>query len=467
MATFDASANVVVPLGDSASVSHTVGTGSNRLLVVSLGLNCGVAGVISTISVVYAGVACSMLGSATNAASAGLQPVRTEIWYLIAPPTGTANAVVTFSGGNATPIEMVTTSWTGVHQTVPFGTIATATGTNNTPTVAVGTVSGDVVIDSTGQNPDNSAIVAFTGSFPQTTIPTTQGAGGFYFGASYQTAVGVSTTQTWTSASAAANHAWAICAVGIKAVGATSGSSSTGTTVGEMRILPYRKGPSGFSPTSGVVENIQTNYEASAALPKVIMGTLKGNEIIWDDIITLPSVGPAGKLAVTTLPTRNSPRASLLVVTQNSLFQYPLLQVSPPAQADFPNLARAGLTLNSNPADLIPVFYPSGMDFGDLHTLRFVHIVMQNMTESDTVSISYRWDETNAWSPVRSSSDTETIWEFAEDNAGRVLWLAISINDGLNTDPVGPSARDIEVWCRPVTTDNPISQVPRTVPEVS
>jgi hypothetical protein len=96
--------------------SHTVEPLSNRLLLV---------GVVTTdtnsvASVTYAGLPLTRLGQ--QLAPTNLN--RVELWYRVAPPAGTATVTVRLAGGD----ELVAgaMSFTGVHQTVPFGIVRTA-----------------------------------------------------------------------------------------------------------------------------------------------------------------------------------------------------------------------------------------------------------------------------------------------------------------------------------------------------
>ena len=74
---------------------------------------------------------------------------RVEFWYMLEadlPAAGTYTVAATIAG-SATTFVHGASSWTGVHQTTPFGTIVTNTGSNSTPTVTVGSATGEIVHD--------------------------------------------------------------------------------------------------------------------------------------------------------------------------------------------------------------------------------------------------------------------------------------------------------------------------------
>ncbi len=88
---------------------------------------------MTTTGVTYGGTGLTLLVGHTEAGG----NARVEIWYLLAPASGTADIVVTQSAANA----MVggATSWTGVDQTTPFGPNATADGAPSRTTYATAT----------------------------------------------------------------------------------------------------------------------------------------------------------------------------------------------------------------------------------------------------------------------------------------------------------------------------------------
>lgn len=98
--------------------THVVGTNTNRLLTV--GVSTFAAGTVSTIT--YGGVSLTKLRADVN----GIY--NSELWYLIAPASGSATVTVTLSA-SLTSIAGGA-SWWNVDQTTPFSANAGANGTN-------------------------------------------------------------------------------------------------------------------------------------------------------------------------------------------------------------------------------------------------------------------------------------------------------------------------------------------------
>ena len=98
----------------------------------------------TTSGVTYNGVGLTEL---VNHSESG-DNAHVEIWYLVAPTTGTHDVVISQSGAN--DVVGGATSWTGVDQATPFGPTAVADGTASPATVDVTSASSEVVVDVVG-----------------------------------------------------------------------------------------------------------------------------------------------------------------------------------------------------------------------------------------------------------------------------------------------------------------------------
>ncbi|HEY7634895.1 MAG TPA: hypothetical protein VH763_05100 [Gemmatimonadales bacterium] len=194
------------------SWSHTVGTGTQRLLVVGVtvrnGLNLGV-------SVTYGGTGLTLLRSTRNSDNA----VRAELWYLKNPASGTANVTVTLLG--AAKMAGGAVSFSGVNQTTPIGAIAsdssTGTGTTN-PTTTVTSATGNLVIDAVAMEGSAGTVTAGANQTQRWTN-TTGSAGGEIRGVGSTEPGAASVTMSWTKTN---NAKWAIVAASINPAAAPS-----------------------------------------------------------------------------------------------------------------------------------------------------------------------------------------------------------------------------------------------------
>ncbi len=105
----------------SLTQSHTVGTGSNRLLIVAV-TNYQVN---TTTAVTYGGVSMTLINRSTGSVESLSQD--TTLWYLVAPATGANNIVATLSGAASQYHSVHAMSYTGVNQTTPIDSNATGT----------------------------------------------------------------------------------------------------------------------------------------------------------------------------------------------------------------------------------------------------------------------------------------------------------------------------------------------------
>ena len=188
----------------SLTWSHTVGANSNRILIVSISFRDGN---VSASSVTYGGAALTLIG----AVNSGGNQNRTEIWYQLAPPTGTASVVINMTASKE--VAGASVSYYGVSQSTPLGTYASA-GNNGSTTasVSVSSAAGQLVIDTVTTNGDaNSLTVTFPASQTQVwNIFTGSGDAGNARGAGSTQAGSATTTMTWTLGVA---KAWSIVAV--------------------------------------------------------------------------------------------------------------------------------------------------------------------------------------------------------------------------------------------------------------
>ncbi|MEP7345470.1 MAG: SdrD B-like domain-containing protein, partial [Gemmatimonadaceae bacterium] len=147
-------ANSGAALVTSLTWNHTVtATGTNRILLVSVGIRNKSN---QTVSSVKWGTASLRLIKAISTGS----NVRSEMWYLINPPSGLKTITVTLAGAGA-GIAAGAVSYTGVHQTTPLGTSVTKSIPSNlfeslNVTSAVGQVVVDAVVKQNFTESQNS-----------------------------------------------------------------------------------------------------------------------------------------------------------------------------------------------------------------------------------------------------------------------------------------------------------------------
>jgi hypothetical protein len=128
----------------SITWSHTT-SGTNRLLVATLAVDdaASLGDSTYTTSMTYNGVAMTSAAKVhTNNFTGGF----VELFYLIAPDTGTHNVVATITGGTVNA-EAGSVSFTGVDQTTPLRNLSTAAGNGQSnPSLTVSSAIGNMAI---------------------------------------------------------------------------------------------------------------------------------------------------------------------------------------------------------------------------------------------------------------------------------------------------------------------------------
>ncbi len=122
------------------TISHTT-SGLDRLMLVGVSMGFDNHEAVSTIT--YNGVALTRVGAITHPQS----DVRTEIWQLIAPDTGTYNVVITFNKTLSLVAGAGVMTFTGTDQTSPLGTFASQAGSDDHQiNVTVPSAAGEMVL---------------------------------------------------------------------------------------------------------------------------------------------------------------------------------------------------------------------------------------------------------------------------------------------------------------------------------
>jgi fibronectin-binding autotransporter adhesin len=211
----------------TTSWSHTVTTsGTNRILIVAAHINFRNSSLVSSIT--YGGQSLTKLAAVQNGTADD-----DEIWYLLNPPTGTNTVIATTTPGllASTGAVFSATSFVGVNQSIPFGTVATSTGSGTALTVSPPSAAGDIVIGFASRDATTLTLSqsgTLTQLYPSTAVGTTVGR--ITGIGSMVTATTTTTTLGWT---ATVTGNWATIGVALK-TGVTG--SEAGTLSERLRV---------------------------------------------------------------------------------------------------------------------------------------------------------------------------------------------------------------------------------------
>jgi hypothetical protein len=198
-----ANTSTTLPLSGN-TWTHTV-SGNNTLLIVSVSINQSNQRE-SVSSITFNGKAFTVIGAATRN-----NDVQTELWYRIAPDSGTYNVVVTLTA--AARFVAGAISFNGVDQGSPLGTFAGTSGNNSSPSVTVTSEPDGLVVDVLGYANSGPTSTVGAGQTQRWAQVTTNGtASSNARGYSSTEAGATSVTMSWTIS---AGIKWAISAVPI------------------------------------------------------------------------------------------------------------------------------------------------------------------------------------------------------------------------------------------------------------
>lgn len=197
--TFDASSSTTNTSNVSTLTwTHTTTMNAGRILIV------GVSEIWDNpvSSVTYAGVSLSKVNMSTCASSA----CKTEMWYMINPPSGSNSVVVNFSSSQ-TNLSAGATSYYGVNTANPLGTSVVNSGALGQPSITVTSTSQQVIADTLAINTSQIWTPGSGQTQAYQTNPSSNTAA-----ASYEQGLAGSTPMSWSAASGAN---WADAAVPI------------------------------------------------------------------------------------------------------------------------------------------------------------------------------------------------------------------------------------------------------------
>lgn len=251
---------------NSLTFSHDGGSGANRLLVLQIAELYSV----STSSVTYNGTALTRLDFQAD----GGTTIKSEMWYLVNPPTGINNVVITFSSFTDTVVRAVNV--TGVNQTTPFGVLSkTAAAYGTSISLSPASNAGDLILD---QMTAYAATPAVTGG--QTLISSAATSGLRNMADSYKTGAATSTTVSYS----ASTNAWTtLMAVAIKP--AATGGADTMADVLRLTNAGNVLVPS--LAASSVLVSDASKQLASSSVSSTTLGYLDATSSVQTQLNTL------------------------------------------------------------------------------------------------------------------------------------------------------------------------------------
>ena len=292
--TKDGSTSTGATTSTSLTIPHTTGGGANHLMLVSV-VSGNVSGALpNATAVTYNGTA---LTSVTQIASSSR--LRTQIFSLLAPPSGTANVVITLTNANSNPVTASVSTFSGVNQTTPLGTPVTkAPGKSNSTSITVTSATGELVYDTIAVDGDSSNAAQLpTPGASQTSFWTTTPSTYVYAAASTAPgAASINMTWTWPGV----KQECAIAGVPIKPAPVSSAATFTQTPAFKSTFTL----PSGATPSTSAYYTVSTG--TMPASPAITAKLMNGVTVIATSTSAAASSSSGNGLLTFTFPAMSS-----------------------------------------------------------------------------------------------------------------------------------------------------------------
>jgi uncharacterized repeat protein (TIGR01451 family) len=277
--------------------AHTT-TGTNLVLVVGVSMNIS-GGVSSTVgSVTYNGVALTKAGAQNDSGNQR----RTEMWYLIAPATGTHNVIVTVKVPFAATIGTVAgaTTFTGADQTSPIRTYASNYGNTNAPYVDVASDTNDMVLDTMATLGSRTVTSASGTQVQQWALSTGTNTTDVYgYGSSHGGAASVSMAENLSASSQ-----WSSSAVSVQPLQGDLAVTESGSATQFPTNISYLITVKNNGPSSSTGAVLTTNLPSGLIFVSAVssQGSCSGTSAITCNLGSIAS-GSSATVTLTGTPT--------------------------------------------------------------------------------------------------------------------------------------------------------------------
>jgi hypothetical protein len=228
------------------SLEHTVGSGPDRFLI--LAVVDGLRGTAVT-SITYGGISLTRIDGSQGTS------VATELWGLIAPPSGRNLVSITMNSALDSPLASAI-SFSGVHQTAPVGPVAKGAGTGSAISLSIACAPGEIVLDASAAWSMRGGVPTLTAGPGQVPRWNLANAVDTRIVGSEKIASGSMTTTSW--ASSGGDDLWVTIGVSIRPSAAAGGPVDVGAGPdlgGAPDTSPPDTSPPGDAPPIDAVDS--------------------------------------------------------------------------------------------------------------------------------------------------------------------------------------------------------------------
>jgi uncharacterized repeat protein (TIGR01451 family) len=316
--TFAANTNPV-----TGSWNHTTTTAANRYLVVGVSIDRGGANsVVNSVRYGTEGGGPNVLMTAIGAGISNGTSVRTELWGLVAPASGTHQITVSVSNATTININVVAGAQTfsNVEQNAPVSALFTNSNNSTTPTVAVTNTPYDYVVDAISYNANQTLTEgpAVPPVFQDKRYGIATAAGGSvtnFSGAGSGARGYTNVTMAWTPSGGATT--WAQAAVAIKQATVGLRKTASADVISLGQTVTYTLVATNYS--AAAVNNVIITDAIPAGSSFVSQTGCAGTGPVSCNIGTLAAGASSAPITITVVPTAAGTVANVATVAWNGI----------------------------------------------------------------------------------------------------------------------------------------------------
>jgi uncharacterized repeat protein (TIGR01451 family) len=338
---------------NTLTFSHTT-TGTNLVLVVGVSLNISGRNTTTVNSVTYGGVGLQQAGAAITNSNR-----LSQIFYLVAPATGTNNVVVTLSIGGGGTIGTVAgaTTFAGADQSTPIRTYVTNSGNSANAFVNVASSLNDMVMDTLSLFSGTTAATSSTAQVQQWALSSgASGSDVYGFGSTRQGSASVPMSENLS-----ASVRWAEAAVSVQPLQSDISISVAGSTTRFATNVTYTVTVKNSGPSSSTGVTATLTMPSGLTLVSAVPSQGSGCSGTTTISCTLGSLAKDSTATINVTAIPSAPGGYVLSATVSSTsadLNNSNNSASAVAYSEFTSCATTTVTAGGSLTGVINTYYP-------------------------------------------------------------------------------------------------------------
>lgn len=222
----------------------------------------------------------------------------------------------------------------------------------------------------------------------------------------------------------------------------TADAVMTSAEVREVYVSPYR-------PALHATEFPRSGQMLASVLPKVIVGSWRGEELVWHDVWTLEAAKVMKLLIGRTTGSESIGRVTLWAVAQDDVYHMAIGPEADPVRAAWP----------PTHSGTMHAWALSGQHMGlpvNIKSVQKLAVYGEYLQGDDELWVFWRWDNDDQWYSSGPHTPSPVILDDL-DGRGRVLYVVAAIRDA-SRDAIAPYISYVEIPEGGWTDEGPLAE---------